>query len=81
MATKTISVSVEAYERLAAARIHERESFSKVICRAVWPPRKGTAEDLLQRIQNRKGRSSGDLQLLDAAQKSDRPATDPWDVE
>lgn len=77
MATKTISVSLEAYERLAAARSTERESFSKVICRAVWPPKKGTAKDLLSRI--RKEIFTADTDFLDKAQSEDAPPSDPWD--
>jgi len=36
MATKTISLSLDAYERLRAARQHPRESFSSVLRRARW---------------------------------------------
>jgi len=79
MATKTISVSMEAYERLVAARSNEGESFSRVICRAVWPPREGTAGDLLQRAQARD--IDVDVGLLDHAQETDAPAADPWNCE
>ncbi len=47
MATKTISLDIEAYECLRSARLDERESFSKVVKRAVWPAQAGTAGDLL----------------------------------
>jgi len=77
MATKTISVSLEAYEKLAAARISERESFSRVICRATWPPRNGTAADLLETAKRSNGRA--DVESLDQAQVNDHPAADPWD--
>jgi predicted CopG family antitoxin len=37
MATKTISIDVEAYERLRSVR-HDKESFSQTIKRVVRPP-------------------------------------------
>jgi predicted CopG family antitoxin len=37
MATKTISIDVEAYERLRSVR-HDQESFSETIKRVVRPP-------------------------------------------
>lgn len=47
VATKTISIDLEAYERLAIARTHEKESFSRVIKRAQWSRPKTTGRDLL----------------------------------
>ena len=79
MATKTISLDLESYERLRAARVDERESFSRVIKRAIWPPREGTAAALLAWR-----REAGDLvseeilDALDATQKTDEPAEDKW---
>ena len=79
MATKTLSVDLEAYERLRAARLDERESFSKVIKRAIWPAAAGTAADLLKWRQK-----SGDLvseevlDSLDIEQESDLPSSDKW---
>ena len=37
MATKTISLKLDAYEKLRAARRQPTESFSQVILRARWP--------------------------------------------
>ena len=47
MATKTISLKLEAYERLKAARRHPDESFSGVVMRASWPEHAVTAREWL----------------------------------
>lgn len=76
MATKTLSVDEEAYRKLVRARIHARESFSKIIKRAKWddgPPRCG---DLLNRAS---GEVSDDmLDALDKAQTEDSAPFDKW---
>ena len=36
MATKTISLTIKAYQRLRRAKRHAGESFSDVVMRAVW---------------------------------------------
>lgn len=46
MPSKTISLEVDAYERLKAARL-VGESFSETVRRITLPPAKGTAADLL----------------------------------
>ena len=53
MATKTISLRLEAYERLKRARRFPEESFSEVISRAVWPNQTVTGAELLERIAQR----------------------------
>ena len=47
MAAKTISIDLQAYERLRNAPCMPDESFSKVIKRAVWPPARQTAAAML----------------------------------
>ena len=51
MSTKTLSVSLPAYERLRRARRRPDESFSHVILRAEWRGDTVTAEDLLREIR------------------------------
>ena len=79
MATKTISVDLEAYECLRMARRHERESFSKVIKRAVWTADGGTAAALLEWRGSQEGAVGEELlDALDAAQEADEPSPDKW---
>ena len=79
MATKTISLDLEAYERLREAWKNERESFSKVVKRAVWPAATGTAGDLLAwRKESNLVVDKAVLDHLDACQEADSPANDKW---
>src|SRR5882757_1903013 len=52
MASKTISLEIDAYERLKAARLHH-ESFSQTVRRIVPPPAKHAC-DLLARAKSGK---------------------------
>ena len=45
--TRTISLKIEAYERLRTARRYPTESFSEVVLRASWPEDTVTARELL----------------------------------
>lgn len=47
MGTKTISLKIEAYNRLKAARRYTDESFSEVVLRATWPEDTVTGGDFL----------------------------------
>ena len=79
MATKTISVRVEAYERLRNARRHARESFSDVILRAVWQEAPITAGELLA-LYEEGGPflSEGALDRIEEAKAADLPPEDKW---
>jgi putative antitoxin of VapBC-like toxin-antitoxin system len=79
MTTKTISIDLEAYERLRAARRSPNESFSRVIKRAHWrnevPTAATTLVDALAEVP-----TAGDdvLARLDDAQQADAPPEDRW---
>ena len=79
MATKTISVKVEAYERLRRARRTPSESFSDVILRAEWPDLPLTARDL-RAVYEAEGAhlSPSALDRIEDAGKHDAPPTDKW---
>jgi predicted CopG family antitoxin len=78
MATKTISVDLEAYERMSRARKHPRESFSQVIHRAVWIDGPRNGKRLLELMKSLPPASDEEIARLDDAQKSDLPPDDPW---
>lgn len=78
MATKTISIDLEAYERLRKARRSATESFSKVIKRARWsePPR--AAGSFLDGLQSLPPVSEEAISRWEQAQAQDAPPDDPW---
>lgn len=78
MASKTISIDVEAYERLRRARRARGESFSMVIKRAIWPTPQRTAGALLDAIQALPPVDEAVLDRLEHAQRTDLPPEDPW---
>lgn len=47
MATKTITLELDAYEQLKKAKRSERESFSEVVRRARWDDAPSTGPDVL----------------------------------
>jgi hypothetical protein len=81
MATKTISIDLEAYERLRRARRTRSESFSMVIKRAAWPAPPRTAGALLRALEGAPVLDDDVLRRLDDAQVGDRPPEDPWQAE
>ncbi len=79
MSTKTISVKVEAYERLRAARRYPTESFSEVVLRATWPESTTTGEAFLLMCRER-GAVFRDAELdrIEHLKREDAPAPDKW---
>lgn len=79
MATKTISLRVEAYERLRRARRTPDESFSDVVMRAEWSDHGLTARELKARYERGGPLLSEDaLDRIEEAQREDRPPDDKW---
>lgn len=79
MATKTISLQIDAYERLRQARRSPNESFSQVVLRAEWPAQGITAGELLQLARDgRFGLPEEALQEIERAKADDRPPEDKW---
>lgn len=81
MATKTISIDLEAYERLRRARRTRMESFSNVIKRATWPTPPRTAGALLEALETVPLVDEEVLRALDEAQAADRPPEERWPDE
>jgi predicted CopG family antitoxin len=79
MATRTISLRVEAYEKLRRARRYRDESFSEVVLRAVWPSETITGGELLARYQT-DGPYLSELALerLEELKISDPAPADKW---
>ncbi len=78
MATKTISLEIDAYERLKAAKRRSRESFSEVVRRAVWPDSPITAGRLLEIWSSILDGEALDLEAIEDADRDDKEPADPW---
>lgn len=79
MATKTISLKVEAYNRLSAARRYRDESFSEVVMRATWPEDTITGRALLDLLGSRRAHlRAEELDRIDELKQHDVPPEDKW---
>jgi predicted CopG family antitoxin len=79
MSTKTISIRLEAYERLKSAKRDPRESFSQVILRAMWPDRTITGGELLAQLREGGPRlSDAELDAIDEAKLRGDTPEDKW---
>lgn len=79
MATKTISLELDAYERLKAAK-GPGDSFSDVVRRATFPKKALTGKDLLAQLQ-RRGPMFSESELKDLEKIHDKLSAlpdDPW---
>ncbi len=77
VATKTISLKLEAYERLKGAKAYPDESFSEM--RARWPETTVTAAELVTMCRER-GPTFGldELERIDDLKQRDEPPDDKW---
>lgn len=78
MATKTISIDEEAYERLTRAKLDRRESFSKVIKRATWRITEPNCGNLLRTLENMSPIDEAEIERLESAQQEDLPPENSW---
>lgn len=78
MATKTISIDLAAYEKLTRARMDERESFSKVIKRALWPTPKSSGRAIADALDAMARAPIDVINTLDVNQNLDKPPVDRW---
>ncbi len=79
MSVKTISLKIEAYERLRAARRYSTESFSEVVLRATWPEDTITGRQLLDlRRSPTCCFTDEELDRIDALKRRDTPPEDKW---
>jgi len=78
MATKTISLHIEAPERRRAARRFPGESLSQVILRAHWEDDTLTAAQLLERSRKIAHFSQEELDRIEEQIEADRPPGDKW---
>jgi len=78
MATKTISIDLVAYEKLKAARMGSRDSFSQVIRRGVWEHGEKTCGGLLAALPAIPAAGEDVVRSLEEAQKQDSPPDRPW---
>jgi len=78
MATKTISIDLEAYEKLSRARLSPKDSFSRVIKRAKWEALPKTCGELLESLTRMPEVDDDILHRLERAQSEDVAPDHPW---
>ena len=79
MPTKTVSVTIEAYDKLRRARRYPSESFTQVILRATWPEDTITAAELLSRLDGAPEPFTADgLDAIERAKAEQREPENKW---
>lgn len=79
VATKTVSLRLEAYEKLRGARRYAGESFSEVVLRAAWPEETLTGAELLGRYRTHGPFFTEEgLERIERLRSEDRPPEDKW---
>jgi predicted CopG family antitoxin len=79
VSVKTISLKLEAYERLRAARRYPTESFSEVVLRATWPEDTITARGLLDLRRTRRAfLTDEEISRVEALKRRLTPPEDKW---
>jgi len=79
MPTKTISLKLEAYDRLRRARRYAGESFSNVVMRAHWDDEAVTAAEYLRIVRERGPLyTAEELERVEDVKAADRPPEDKW---
>ena len=79
MATKTISLRVEAYEKLRRARTRPSESFSDVVMRARWDDQTVTGAELLDLLRERGPLyDDAELDVIDRMKSEGKAPVDKW---
>ena len=82
MATRTVELEADAFEKLEAAKWAPQESFSEVVRRAQFPQKAHLASDLLEDFKQRAGCSplSDDaLDMLSEIQANPARGRSHWD--
>ncbi len=82
MATKTISIELDVYERLKRLKLGASDSFSQVLRRNLPEPTHWTAGDLLRAIESGEwkgiGISEEGMRVVEEADRFVLPPDDPW---
>ena len=82
MPSKTISLSLAAYERLRRARRRDGESFTDVVMRAHWADEPIVGADYLQMVRERGPLYAiGELKAVEDAKAADLPPSDKWQTD